>query len=144
MAFRVDSTDVMELFADEAPDASEAQVTQAIKTSNLIINTRLVPALTPSMAPLSEDTLFEIEKYLAAHFVALIDTPRGRETVGGAIAESAQYQVDLGLLYTKYGQQAVMLDATGTLRAMTAIKAKPPTPVSTISARIYSLSSGRI
>jgi hypothetical protein len=142
MPIRVTPEQVMRLFQDANPDASPAQVEEAIATANSIVEERLVTALTPALTYLSDVTLTQIEKYLAAHFLAIIDTPIAREGVS-VISESVQQKVDLGLLYTKYGQQAVALDATGTLRDMTAVKPRPPTAVRG-SHGMWLLSTGRV
>ena len=144
MAVRVTVEQVSALFPDADPDATFEQITDAITTANTIVEERLVTAITPALTTLSVTTLLQIEKYLAAHFVALIDTPLAREGVS-IISESAQQKVDLGLLYTKYGQQAVLLDSTGVLQAMTAVKAKPQSaPRQGSAAGAWLLSTGRV
>ncbi len=142
MAVRVTVEQVMRLFLDATPDVSSLQIEEAIETANSIVDERLVGTLTPALSYLSDATLTQIEKYLAAHFVALVDTPTSREGVS-VISESVQQKVDLGLLYTKYGQQAVLLDATGTLRDMTAVKSKAPAAVRGAQG-LWLLSTGRV
>ena len=55
-----------------------------------------------------------IELYLAAHFAAITNPVASFEGVG-KIQQSLQYKVDLGLSYTKYGQQALLLTNGGLL-----------------------------
>jgi hypothetical protein len=50
-----------------------------------------------------------IELYLAAHFAALTYPVTASEGIGGKVNESFQYKVGLGLNFTKYGQQALLL-----------------------------------
>lgn len=64
---------------------------------------------------LSENRLKLIELYLAAHFAA-ITFPVASFEAAGKVQESLQYKVDLGLDYTKYGQQAQLFDSSGTLK----------------------------
>lgn len=49
-----------------------------------------------------------IELYLAAHFGAITNPVASFEGVG-KLQQSVQYKVGLGLSYTKYGQQALLL-----------------------------------
>jgi hypothetical protein len=89
-----------------------------IETAHMLVNEELLGK------GLSEARLREIEKYLAAHF-AVVSYEKGgliRQKVGEAEEE---YQATnrtttpiLGLTATRYGQQAVLLDTTGTLGAI--------------------------
>lgn len=63
---------------------------------------------------LSTETLKEIELWLAAHFAAIRDQRRGQENIGKA-SVGYQYWVGKDLRNTMYGQQALVLDHTGTL-----------------------------
>lgn len=126
---RVTRSDVQLLFRDSTPDVSDEQLDGAITTATLLVDTRVAPAIIPAtLEHLSVSTLKEVERYLAAHFVALIDLPRSSESVT-TLTDRFQQKVDLGLLFTMYGQQAVMLDATNTLRNMTAVKGQAPSTV---------------
>ena len=55
------------------------------------------------------DRLTLIELYLAAHFAAITYPVTSSEGIGGKANESYQYKVGLGLNFTKYGQQALLL-----------------------------------
>lgn len=63
---------------------------------------------------LSDDLLKEIERWLAAHFIAIRDVRSDSEGVGN-VKIKYQYKVDLNLAQTQYGQQAMMLDISGAL-----------------------------
>jgi hypothetical protein len=64
---------------------------------------------------ISEARLTEIERWLSAHFVAAsLDPRRKSQGVSGA-SETFEGQQGMGLESTRYGQQAIVLDTTGTL-----------------------------
>lgn len=64
---------------------------------------------------LSADLLTEIEKWLSAHFLAIMDQRVHSESVGGEWQATYQGKTDMGLNATTYGQQALLLDTTGSL-----------------------------
>lgn len=68
---------------------------------------------------LSDDMLFELERLLAAHFMCLRD-PRETELEIGTQEARVKFEgkYGLGLDFTRYGQQAKVLDPTGTLESM--------------------------
>lgn len=66
----------------------------------------------------ADDRLALIEKWLSAHFYACSNPRLASESIGGVISESYQQKVDLGFHLTSYGQQAMLLDTSGTLAAM--------------------------
>ncbi len=65
----------------------------------------------------TDEHLYEIERWLAAHFAAIRYTRTSSESIG-QVAESFQHKVDLDLRVTMYGQQAIVLDTTGALANM--------------------------
>jgi hypothetical protein len=72
---------------------------------------------------LSSSRLDEITIYLAAHFVAITEEKGGlrREKTGDAEdAYVTPTKVDSGLAMTRYGQQALILDSSGTLAKISA------------------------
>jgi hypothetical protein len=75
-----------------------------------------------------------IEIYLALHFAAIMYPVPSFEGAKN-VQESAQYKVDMGLNFTKFGQQAILLDTSGTLKGMatgrsaTGITHLGPTPI---------------
>lgn len=75
---------------------------------------------------MSADRLRDIELYLSAHLVAVRDQDAGQivdKTVGDT---EAAYGGDLGraLSYTRYGQQALILDISGTLTSVGKVRAQ--------------------
>ena len=56
-----------------------------------------------------------IERYLSAHFYTLRD-PRPTAEKAGPVGVNYQSRVDLGLFTSHYGQMAISLDPTGTLK----------------------------
>ena len=79
-----------------------------ITAANLIVDEHL------KGKDLSETELKEIERWLAAHFVAVRDKRAQSETVGSAHVSYAN-AYDMGLDFTEYGQMAKVLDGSGTL-----------------------------
>lgn len=64
------------------------------------------------------DTRLElVERWLSAHFYAIRD-PRTTRERADRIEQTFQSRVGLGLANTHYGQQAAILDTTGTLKAL--------------------------
>jgi hypothetical protein len=104
---RVNVNDVAAIIATELTDE---QIQAFITTAHQIVVDRV------QGQGLSEDTMTQIEQYLAAHFVSLRDPRVEMEKIGGEY--QARYQIgDLGegLASTVYGQTALALDSTGTL-----------------------------
>jgi hypothetical protein len=62
----------------------------------------------------SEELLTRIETYLAAHFLAIRDPRTSFETIG-EIQDRFEGKTDMGLRFTRYGQQAILLDTAGNL-----------------------------
>lgn len=62
----------------------------------------------------SDFTLELIERWLAAHFYAVSD-PRSTYEQAGSVSEKLEGKTDLGLDFTRYGQQAKLLDYAGNL-----------------------------
>lgn len=75
---------------------------------------------------LTDGQLAVIETWLAAHFYCMRDPRSVAETVG-QVAVRYQSAVDLGFNSSQYGQMAIALDTTGTLKAMST--GKRPTKV---------------
>ena len=92
-----------------------ADTTAIIDTAHLVVEEQLVPA-TPA---LTAAMLVKIELYLAAHFVALTEERGG--LLRSSTGESAETVADVyseGFRSTRYGQQAIALDTTGTLTVL--------------------------
>lgn len=64
-----------------------------------------------------EGKLEKIERWLSAHFYATRD-PRAKQEQAGKVGATYQSETDLMLLNSHYGQVAIMLDETGTLKAI--------------------------
>lgn len=100
------------------------EVQEIIEVDSTVLET--TPDLTPYISAATslvdellvgkhdDDRLKEIERWLAAHFVAIRDVRRSSEKAG-TVSESYQYKLGLGLSVTMHGQQAVRLDTSGTL-----------------------------
>ncbi len=84
-----------------------------IDTATLIVDEDIPSGI------LTDERLKQVELYLTAHFVTLVEE-RGnlRKTRIGDSSEEYDNKVGVGLLGTRYGQQAIALDTTGTLRGM--------------------------
>jgi hypothetical protein len=106
MPQRVSDADVKAIF----PTAMNTQ--PFITTASVYVDTYLAGTGTP------EGVLREIELYLAAHFACCAD-PRATDIGDGDTRVRLQRGQDgTGLASTQYGQAALALDGTGTLRAL--------------------------
>lgn len=118
MTALVTTADVYAIF----PSVNDQTVLQpAIDTADLIITESL------QGLGLSTQRLTKIELFLAAHF-AVITWERGGLTRQRIDTAEDFYQAwnnkDIGLAATRFGQQAVILDTTGTLAGMGTAKLK--------------------
>jgi len=108
------------------PRVTEAEVQEIIETSVTVTPFISAANLTVTQhlsgKGLSSDLLKEIERWLAAHFAAMADPRVSQESVAGA-AWTYEGQTGLGLDSTRYGQQAKLLDPTGTLAKLGAKRA---------------------
>lgn len=76
---------------------------------------------------LSAARLEMIERYIAAHYITVL-TERGGLTSSGVDNATDTYggpKQASGLAMTRFGQQAIALDPTGTLKAMASDQSKP-------------------
>lgn len=64
----------------------------------------------------SEDTLFEIERWLSAHFLAIRDRQVESEKIGNEYSAKYQGKTGMFLSATLYGQMAQDLDTSGKLK----------------------------
>lgn len=76
---------------------------------------RLTSELDLTGKGLGADMLWEVQKYLAAHFCQMKERQTKSENVGGEVSASFMGKDGLGLLSTIHGQQAIAMDVTGTL-----------------------------
>lgn len=103
-AARVEPKQVRDLIETEL---SDEQINAHINTAHLF---------TDEITGLLPERLDMIEMWLSAHFVAITDPELKGESVGGEW--SVQYNManpGEGLRATRFGQQALQLDTTGTL-----------------------------
>jgi len=107
MANRVTGTEVKTIITTvKTADQVESFITPA----NLLVSDAL------SGSGFSAARLAEIEKWLSAHFVAIDDSSaRVTEKEVGEASEKYEGRTDMGLKFTRYGQQAMMLDTSGAL-----------------------------
>ena len=107
MANRVTSAEVKTIITTTK---TEDQVTPFITPANLLVSDAL------SGSGFGADRLKEIEKWLSAHFVAIDDaSARVTEKEVGEASEKYEGKTDMGLKFTRYGQQAMMMDTSGKL-----------------------------
>ena len=101
---------------------TDAEV-RAIMEQDQIIVSDLTPFITAAdividdhaaIAALSDATTKEISRWLAAHFTSIMDKRVASEKAG-SVSQDFQYKLGLNFQVTMYGQQAMMLDSSGTL-----------------------------
>ena len=112
---RVTQADVLEIF-----DTTIDDLTPFITVGNITTN-RVAQAGIDADSIVPAATLFEIERWLSAHFSCALDPRSAKEGVGGGSARadiSYQYKLGLNLQNTYYGQVAISLDPTGTLNSI--------------------------
>lgn len=107
MATRITEAQIRELLPELDADVS---LTTFMDTANLLVSEDLVGR------GLSDERLARIELYLAAHFAA-VTTPNVQSESAG-VGESLRGSTGMGLQYTEFGQQAMLLDRTGTLATL--------------------------
>ena len=92
---------------------TDAEVLAAVSTAQAIINSQL------ASSGLTGQHLREIIRWLSAHFVAVRDQDEGMvmEQRIGDTAVRYGGRLGEGLKLTRYGQQVLILDTTGTLAA---------------------------
>ncbi len=88
---------------------------QYIEVAHILVSENL------SNSGLSDNRKKLVELYLAGHFatISLKNGTLKRKKIGEAEEEYVSPEVGKGLLSTHYGQQAVMLDESGILGALT-------------------------
>lgn len=107
MANRVTSEEVLEII-----DTDLTNISAFIIAANLIITDRL------NDAGLSDDHLKEIERWLSAHFIAIRDPKIRSEATDDAQAAYEIGNLGKGLEFTSFGQQVLVLDTTGKMKAI--------------------------
>ena len=79
--------------------------------------TKLVDLVSSEGGITDSDHLKEIERWLAGHFVKVVDVRSSEEKEFDA-TQKFQYKVDLNFNQTQYGQQALVLDTSGYLASL--------------------------
>lgn len=101
------------------PVTNDAEVKEVIETDLADLKAFRQAAaelIEATVSGLSASLKKEVERWLAAHFVA----QRERQLAGESMLDSSeQYggQFGMGLQFTQYGQQAMILDTSGKLAA---------------------------
>lgn len=90
-------------------DVVDPQIRAFINTAHLMVEDLLTGE------GLAENTLTEIERYLAAHLLTLRDPRPQQEKIGSEYSVTYQGKSGMGLQSTQYGQMALTLDTTGKL-----------------------------
>lgn len=107
MANRVTGTEVKTIITTQK---TADQVESFITPANLIVTGQL------GSLSLGDALMKEIEKWLSAHFVAIDDSSaRVEQKKVGDASTKYEGKTDMGLKFTRYGQQVMMLDTSGTL-----------------------------
>jgi hypothetical protein len=92
---------------------TEDQVTPFLRTAN-----GLVTDLLASVEALTDARRAEIEAWLGAHFASIRDPAVKSDGIDTANFTYETAAVSEGLKATRYGQQAIMLDISGTLASL--------------------------
>lgn len=115
MAVRVTTDEVLEVIKDlpttVGEDSDQTELTPFITVANMLINNTIV-ADYPDVFTAAD--LKEIERWLAAHFSAVGYKITASEAIG-PVQETFQFKLGLNLQNTMWGQQAMLLDTTGSL-----------------------------
>ena len=111
MAVRVTAAEVQAII--EVDTTVVTDFDPFITVANQLVDDQL-SSLTEYSGTTGAERLKEIERWLAAHFVAIMDM-RAASEKAGPVGDSKQYKLGLNLQVTMYGQQACTLDTTGTL-----------------------------
>ncbi len=109
MANRVSAADVKVIIKTTLADAD---ITKFITDANVFVNVYLLNKINDN------ELLAEIEKYTAAHFIAIsIERQTTSEKIGELTLQFNDIN-GIGLQSTTYGQMACKLDYTGTLEGL--------------------------
>lgn len=109
---RVTEAEVREIIKDVSADYSD--LTPFIAAATAMVDQRL----DDSALGLSVALLKEIERWIAAHLVAVADPRRIEEKMGDG-TDKFQAKLGNGLRVTHWGQTAIALDTSGTLKKIT-------------------------
>lgn len=96
-------------------DLDNDQISAAINTAHELIDSQLTNKNIPT------GLLTQIEVWLSAHFAAMND-PRVRSENVAGVSSTYEGTSGMGLQGSRYGQQAIALDYTGTLKNLGNLK----------------------
>lgn len=104
----------------EIVDTNRDSCSPFISVANQLVTQHLASKIT------SNDTLLhDIELYLAAHFLTITEERGSLIRTGlGESAETYQDLYESGFSATRFGQQALVMDFTGTLKALSTASLK--------------------
>ena len=98
-------------------DLAQTSVEAQLDAANLFVTNHL------QGSGLNTATLTMIEKYICAHFMTAHDMRSSKEKAG-EVEQDFQYKIGFSLNQSKYGQIAMDLDSTGTLKNIANTKRK--------------------
>lgn len=107
MAVRVTEEEVKAIIDTEL---TVEQVEPFIAAASIMVDEYLSSKITNSTV------LKEVERWLAAHLIASGPDPREQEVRIGTIEVNLEGRTGQGLAFSRYGQQAMLLDTSGTLK----------------------------
>ncbi len=123
---RVETAEVKEILETNLKnDALEPFMLAANRIVEDILVGRTYTKPDATVGTVSDATLKEVERWLAAHFAAMWDKRVESDKVGPG-AFKYEGKTRLYLEFTRYGQQAALLDPTGALKEVGSADAKPP------------------
>ena len=117
MAIRTTSEAVGKLHPAGSDEDEDVDFTPFIETANNLVDQVCLES------DYSDATLELIERWLAAHFYAQLDPRTVMEEVRGA-RERFEGETKIRLDNTRYGQQAMIIDTAGNLKALNEGKGK--------------------
>lgn len=91
---------------------TEAEVTPYVTSANVLVTQAL------GSSGLGTAVLQEIERWVAAHMIAVTKTRQATDEKAGTASVKYSGQYGANLSSTSYGQMALTLDTTGTLAAL--------------------------
>jgi len=108
MAVRVTATEVKAIM--------DTSLADAVVDTFIIVGNQMTDRVQTNDADstLSAAELKEIERWLSAHFVRIMEIASASEKAGD-VSQKFQYKVDLNLNQTQYGTTAITLDYSGYL-----------------------------
>jgi len=105
--------------AEEVKQIIDTDLSNSIITAFIEDASALVDELFEDETEIGTSLLARIEKWIAAHFVAIRDPRIKTEKIGDAsVTYRGSVGAGKGLEFTPYGQQALLLDPTGRLKSI--------------------------